>query len=376
MKRFLYLLLLLIPALIFLPSFISTNLRAASILARAYGERDAWLAHYNSHPVEITDASFDGPSGRVRARLYRPTDLANPPAMVVIHGLHHLGIENPRLTNFAQAVSASGITVFTPELPGIADYQVAPSDIALIRASAEELGRMQGGKKVGIAGLSFSGGLALMAANEAGPGSPIAYVLAVGAHDDLYRVGQYLVFDTAPRPDGSTFSLRAHEYGGLILIYEHLEDFFPEQDIPQVREVLRLLLYEDVEAAKAKAAGFTGMTKTRLDRIFAHDRDFFRGLLDANLRKHKIALLAVSPHGHLANVRVPVFLLHGAGDNVIPPSESEWLARELPPLTVHELLISPAISHVDMNTQPGWRDHLALVRFLAQVLEEANHSSR
>jgi pimeloyl-ACP methyl ester carboxylesterase len=39
-------------------------------------------------------------------------------------------------------------------------------------------------------------------------------------------------------------------------------------------------------------------------------------------------LAALSPHGQIASLGVPVYILHGADDNVIPPAESLWLERE------------------------------------------------
>jgi pimeloyl-ACP methyl ester carboxylesterase len=81
---------------------------------------------------------------------------------------------------------------------------------------------------------------------------------------------------------------------------------------------------------------------------------------------------AVSPHGRLGNLTVPVFLLHGTGDSVIPASETLWLAKDIPPQQLKALLISPALIHVNFGEHVPLSQKWALVDFLAQVLDAAD----
>ena len=78
---------------------------------------------------------------------------------------------------------------------------------------------------------------------------------------------------------------------------------------------------------------------------------------------------AVSPHEHIADLRMPVFLLHGAGDTVIPASETLWLAKDVPPANVRAVLVSQALVHVDMGSKVTWQEQWQLVDFMSQVLE-------
>ena len=80
---------------------------------------------------------------------------------------------------------------------------------------------------------------------------------------------------------------------------------------------------------------------------------------------------AASPHGRLAGLRAPVYLLHGAGDSVIPSTETLWLARDVPQGLVRDVLVSPAVVHVEIEGEPGAREKFALVHFMAEVLDEA-----
>jgi pimeloyl-ACP methyl ester carboxylesterase len=80
---------------------------------------------------------------------------------------------------------------------------------------------------------------------------------------------------------------------------------------------------------------------------------------------------AVSPHGRLHGLTTPTFLLHGAGDVVVPAAETLWLAREVPPAALRDVLVSPAVVHVELGAVSRL-DELRLVRFLAGVLAAAD----
>jgi len=86
------------------------------------------------------------------------------------------------------------------------------------------------------------------------------------------------------------------------------------------------------------------------------------------IRADESLLAAISPQGKLGNLQVPVFILHGSTDDIIPSTESLWLQREVPPKYLREVLITPAFSHVDPDKHAAWYENLRLVEFLAGVL--------
>ncbi len=89
--------------------------------------------------------------------------------------------------------------------------------------------------------------------------------------------------------------------------------------------------------------------------------------LDALLEAQRAELATLSAAGSLAEVKVPVYLLHGAHDNVIPPSETDAAGLELGAAR-HIALVSPLIEHVEVSKHAGLGDQLALVSFMAQLL--------
>ena len=64
---------------------------------------------------------------------------------------------------------------------------------------------------------------------------------------------------------------------------------------------------------------------------------------------------------------VPVYLLHGSADSVIPPSETEWAGLELEGAP-HRALVSPLLEHVSVEGKAGLYDQFELVDFMSRLL--------
>src|SRR5579883_3313296 len=144
-------LLALITAVLFLVHPVRAHLRAASLLTRfTDAHAQGFLADLERHPVERTELMLATSAGATRARLFTPSGVANPPGLVLLHGVHHLGIEEPRLNNFAQTIAATGVAVLAPELREIADYRIDPASLDTIGAAARSLRTRLGVHDVGV----------------------------------------------------------------------------------------------------------------------------------------------------------------------------------------------------------------------------------
>ncbi len=350
--------------------------RALSLLLRIeQGDTQRASAGFSAYRVEEAPAVVPSPQGPIRARVYVPAGVAKPPGMVIVHGIHHLGIDEPRLVNFSRAIAASGIEVLTPELPELADYHVAARDIAIIGWTAHDL-RQRTGVRVGVLGLSFAGGLSLLAVADPQFAGDIGLVVSVGGHDDLERVCRYLATGRIARPDGSIQSLPPHEYGALVLVYSHVEEFFAAADAPIAREAIRLQLWEQVDAARQHSAALSAEGRSRIQLLLEHKQDSLATELLQRIPRHAAEMAAVSPHGHMAGLRVPVLILHGTGDSVIPATEALWLAHEVPQSCLRKVLISPFITHVEVGGKPSLGDKVALLNFVADMLAETDELPR
>ena len=357
--------------------WIDPYLNAASILMRvADPSATGVLARHDENAIAITPTMIAGPAGPIRAKIYTPIRVPNPPAIVVLHGVHHLGIEEPRLVNFSKALSTHGYLVMTPEMADLADYHVERTAIDVIGYSARDLKRRTGANSVSVLGLSFAGGLALVAAADPKYANDIGVVASIGGYDDLGRVLRFYATNEIERPDGSVLKMTAHEYGILVVAYSHPEDFFPSKDVEAARDTLRLQLYEKPAEAQAAAARLSPKSRARMEQLLAHNTKVLSSDMLKALADHPDEANFVSPSGKLGDIKADVYLAHGAGDNVIPPSETEWLARDVPKDRLKFVLISPVISHVELGGKPTWRDEFRLVNFMEEFLRDTRLRAR
>ena len=355
--------------------FTRAHLQAVAVMREVSGQPVPWVARELTVPVTTEDFSFpiETAAGRlqVRARMYTPVGERNAPAMVIFHGVHHLGIDEPRMMGFARAMASCGIRVLTPELPGIKDYHVSADSVATIGESVKWMAG-QTGRPVGVMGLSFAGGLALVAAADPAYHAGFKFVFAVGSQDSMDRVAKYYLTGQDARPDGSVEVLAAHEYGPLVLEYEHLEDFVPVADLEPVRTVLRAHLYEDPKAEAAASLGLDEAQKRETLELMDASLPATRAKIAAMTAKHADEMPGLSPLGRLQGLGTPVYLLHGEGDNIIPAAETLWMARELRPEDLQAVLVSPVLSHVNLDgPKPGVVEEWRLVHFFGLIMRAA-----
>ncbi|HEY1960506.1 MAG TPA: hypothetical protein VGH28_33075 [Polyangiaceae bacterium] len=350
-----------------------THARAAALLMR-FASKDAptGFARFGMHDVDVEETQIDTPQGKMRGRYYVPRGVSSPPGMVVCHGVHHLGIDEPRMERFARAIASSGVVVLTPELKEIADYHIDPRSVTTIGRAALQLRERVHKNGVGVLGLSFAGGLSLLAAADADFASAIDFVVAVGAHDDLQRVAHFFVENEIAGPDGTEVKLKAHDYGAVVLVYMYVTSFFSGRDVPAAREALRLWLWEKFDDARAEAKKLGDAGQEKLALVFDHREDVLRPEIEKVIAAHADDMKRVSPHDDLAGLRARVFLLHGEGDTVIPASETRWLAHDAPEGAVADAVVSRALVHVDLEEKPSWREEYDLVHLMAGVIDAAD----
>jgi dienelactone hydrolase len=352
---------------------VQNHLEAISILDHVSGQPVPRLVgHFIAAGITTKDLTVATESGPVRARLYLPPGSGSAPALIVIHGVHHLGIDEPRLRAFAAAMANCGIRVLTPELPDIKDYHIDSGSVKTIGEITQWYAARTGGP-VGVMGLSFSGGLSLLAAADPLYKPSFKFVFAVGSQDSMERVAQYYRTNRDLRPNGTTELLPAHEYGPLVLEYEHVEDFVPQSDIAGIRAVLRAHLYEDKPLERLAAARLDPRQRLEAKDLMDPSSPHTRALIADSIAKHALQMDGLSPESHLAGMSTPVYLLHGEADNIIPSAETLWMARELPSVSLQAMLVSPVISHLEFGEKPDAWDEWKLIHFFALVLH-ATHA--
>lgn len=342
--------------------------RAGRLLATLAASAEA--AEAEREPLRIEDVRIGEPSAPVRARIYRlEGSRGRGRGIVVAHGVHHAGIEERRLVAFARELARAGLVVLTPELADLADYRITTTGVDAMARSVRYLSArddLLSEERVGLLGFSFAGGLGLVAAGDPELAEQLAFVASVGGHHDLGRVLRFLVSDRVEAPDGER-RLEAHEYGLAVLIYGYGDALVPEADRAVLREAVRAWLTERRQEAVSRAAELTTPEGRRLFSLLEKGRLKELGPeLERLIDERAATLRALSPRGRFDRIGVPVYLLHGSGDTVIPAAELEWAKRELG--SRGEALVTPLVDHVEVGREPSWLDGIQLVRFVGNLL--------
>ena len=102
-----------------------------------------------------------------------------------------------------------------------------------------------------VVGVSFAGGLSLLAACDPRYAPHIRALVLMGAYDNLASVARFLATSTAEFPDGRVEPYKAHDYGAAVFVYSHLNQFFPPADLSAAHDALRDWLWEDPREAEA-----------------------------------------------------------------------------------------------------------------------------
>ena len=371
-------LLLVSPILVAVTYPVAQNyLRAASLLKRISDPRaNGWIATYDVHPVDVHDTTFNFRGRPLPARLYLPRGVGFAPAIVVVHGMHELGINEPRLVSFARSLAASGFFVMTPLVPGIADYRVQAESADVIGWAARDFAQQLTVPKVGVLAISFSGGLALVAAADPEYSDSIAWVASIGGYYDLAHVLRFFATGDAVLPNGSVEHLQPHEYGPLIVIYDEPQDFFPQHDTSLAHDALKLLLHGNGKASEALTQQMTPAGQQIMQDIYHKHRESLAPAILAEINKRSDQLSAASPAGHLRFLQAQVLLLHGSDDTIIPPAEMMWLKRHVPESDLVDALETPAIGHVEIGKNISWGEQLSLVHWMALMIRTARSTVR
>ncbi len=191
-----------------------------------------------------------------------------------------------------------------------------------------------------LVGVSFAGGLSLLAATNPRYAPHFRAILLMGAYDDLNRVSRFFATSQAELPDGSREPYTAHDYGAAVFVYSHLNQFFSGNDVDAAHEALRDWLWEQPENAKALLPRLSPDGRALMEILLTRQIDKLRPKLLKAIAEDQSQLAAISLEGKIASLRVPVFILHGATDDIIPSTESLWLEKEIPRQYLKDALIT------------------------------------
>ncbi|HXI26872.1 MAG TPA: hypothetical protein VNG89_00565 [Vicinamibacterales bacterium] len=386
--------------------FVIAVLAAAGFVARPYvhgasfvvraADMDGRLrriADLDTVRVSTRELSIPTARGTMRARVYEPEGSHRRTALLT-SGLHVSGIDEPRLVRLAQQIAASHVVVVTPDIPELSRFEIAPAITDAIEQAGLWLATESGlapDRKIGLMGISFSGGLSIVAAGRPSLAGHVAYVFSLGGHDDLPRVLRYLCTGREQRPApkvrlasdsgaNDTFALAPHDYGVAVILLAIADRVVPPAQAERLRTgVRRYLLASALDGGvdKARAPAEFEAVRTYARTLPEPSATLMRYVVERDVVHLGARLLPhLGSHGTADALSVskspkpsaPVFLLHGLEDNVVPAVESEYLAEDLRGSASVRLLLSGLISHAEADRPMHANDVLELAGFWGDLL--------
>lgn len=341
--------------------------------------------------------------GAVDGRIFRPANGESRRAVTLVPGVHMDGIREARLVAMAEDLAASGFTVLTVASPDLQRFRITPESTDIIEDAALWLAdgadgavNRQDDGQIGMLGISFSGGLSIVAAGRPALRDKVSYVMSFGGHGDLPRVMKYLASGNAPAmpPLGEATADVAgaenvtikppHDYGVAVVLSGVADELVPPEQVAPLREgILTFLLASSLDMTD----------KTRAEVEFKRAREFERTLPEParTLMQHVndrdveemgpiltpvvASLAGREEHTALSPERAPppagkVFLLHGADDNVIPSVETVLLARHLRGKVDVQAVLTGLVTHAEVDRSAGAIEVWRLVGFWKSLMNQ------
>lgn len=378
--------LLVLALAIVIAGYVATPwIRAASLFVRAanLGGRVEAFADAASRSVTVLPRHVvPTRQGDVPAQFYRPEGTVRRAALLV-PGVHSMGIAEPRLTALAKDLAGSGVAVMTMALPDLMGYQITARSADVIEDAVAWIAAqpdLAPDGRVGMVGISFAGGLSIVAAGRPAIRDKVAYVVSFGGHGDLGRVLRYLATGEAVQAPG-VVTHPPHDYGVAVIMYAAADRVVAPEQVVALREGIGTFLL---------ASQLTLVDMDQANATFQKARDMVQALPepsatyltyvnDRNVKALGPLLVphlgleadpAASPERAPAPPAAPVFLLHGDDDIVIPAAESVVLAEYLRDkgVDVH-LLLSQIITHAELDRSAAASESWKLISFWAEVLK-------
>ncbi|MBI1746425.1 MAG: prolyl oligopeptidase family serine peptidase [Acidobacteria bacterium] len=356
--------------------------RAVAFLFDVQGEPVGDWAPLIFYPILRQHVLIEPPS--FHGIIYQPVTDEKTAGIILVPGLHPQGVDDPRFDLLARAISRQGFTVLAPDISEFRRFRITHQAItAIVCASKFMLENVPAvdRSKVGLFGISFSAGPALIAASRAEIADKLAFVVSSGGYYHLRNPIEY-VLTGVYWVDGQAVNRPPHPWARMIFALNNLDLIAPIGEQPLLEEIIRGYLRLDEVCAKEWEAELSDEGKEVLSLIIGPVQpQTYARMSNAIERTSEIAE-AVSPSAALTpaalqRLQARIYLFHGARDDVIPCSETLQLAQALKERRhpAHAMLISHGVTHVDSaRKEMTWYEKLTeglrVVRFIMRLLDE------
>ncbi len=303
------------------------------------------------------------------ADVYRPGD--EPLAgIVLLHGAHRMGKDEPRLVRFATALARARFAALVPDLPVLRGREVRAS---VARDAADALAYLAARPdlapegRAGLGAFSLAVGPAILGALAPDVRDRVRFVLGVGGYHDLPRVLVYFTTGFYWTDEGPRYLEPSADLKWLFIL-AMLWALESEPD----RATLGALAGRKAADPQAPVAGLAAQLGPEGQAVyrFVTNRDPLDALklLDQLPARFRAALAALDlANKDLSRLAARLILVHGRDDDIIPYTESIALARAVRPGHAKLFLLN-RFAHIE--AAPGWLDAWRTWRAVGALLAE------
>jgi acetyl esterase/lipase len=328
---------------------------------------DSWLERATRAPT-VTRLRLGGPLVGFEADLYRPAAGGSPVPMLLVPGAVELGKADPRVPPFARLLARAGFTVVVPDLPSMRTLRVQRDHVRELAAAHAALcarADLAPRGRAGIFGVSYAGGVAMLAALDPARAPHVPWVATVGAFADLDTAVRFLATGLV-HERGRVRRVKVDPYGHLVFVRTY-QEFVPDADRRTLEAIVQRRMGDPGAPIADLVAALGPEGRLVVDLLEGGDAARVPELmarLPAELRR---LMADLSPgRRELASLRARLYLAHAVDDGVFPVTESERLARRARGRVPVALVRLAALQHVD--PEPWRRDPWG---FLTRDLPEA-----
>jgi dipeptidyl aminopeptidase/acylaminoacyl peptidase len=264
-------------------------------------------------------------AGTVDAVLFHPAGGERHGAIILLLGAGDLPRSDLAL-HFAEGLARLGVVTLVPESSGMLAERLTFDEVDAIRTSLDLLDARADvdPSRVGVVGLSASGGLSIVAAGQTDLRDRIRFINSFGSYSDAST----LLLDV---------SSRSMNVDGQVRLWQ------PE---PRTVEVVANSMREVVPNTVLQALE-KGTTRQRADAVITNLPPAARERLDR-----------VSPASYLKQIRAHLYLMHDQDDPFIPFTESRDLVARAPAGVVQRYTEFSIFAHVIPEKSVPWQTFL------------------
>lgn len=300
------------------------------------------------------------------AWLYLPLHRKICGAYIIAPGLHFLGPEDPRMDRFLSVLSSAGIAIFAPFVPDYLSLRITPASIEDFQRAFRvflERPELPPGMKPGIWSISSGSLLSLRLASSPEFADRVGGVMSYGGYGDWEETFRFCLTGELNGEKASS-----HDPLNRPVLFLQLLDYL-EHDL-DLRKTLGKGWDTFIRATWSTAGrkkideNYQNIARELAPSLPEELRELFLigcGAWDEDhweiawetLQNQRDFFLHMDPRPYLKGIQCPVYLVHGAADDVIPSNQVHKIAEHIPSHVPVEIFLTGLYGHSTPEHPPS-----------------------